>query len=121
LTRLTEALRLTYYDLAIRILMERRQVIPCYAGISNVHINYDGEVWPCCVLGYSKPMGSLREEDYDFQKVWRSDQADRVRNYIKDGNCACPLANQAYSNIVCSPICLSKVLRNMVKFALKSV
>jgi len=121
LTRLTEALRLTYYDLAIRILKERRQVIPCYAGISNVHINYDGEVWPCCVLGYSKPMGSLREEDYDFQKVWRSDQADRVRNYIKDGNCACPLANQAYSNIVCSPICLSKVLRNMVKFALKSV
>ncbi|MFP4085193.1 MAG: radical SAM/SPASM domain-containing protein [Desulfobacteraceae bacterium] len=113
LTRLTEALRLTYYDLAVRIIREKRQVIPCYAGISNVHINYDGEVWPCCVLGYAKPMGSLREEGYDFQKVWHSEQADRVRKYIKDGNCACPLANQAYSNILCSPTYLIKVLKNV--------
>ena len=121
LTRLTEALRLTYYDLAIRILRERRQIIPCYAGISNVHINHDGEVWPCCVLGYSKPMGSLGDEGYDFQKVWHSEQADQVRTYIKDGTCACPLANQAYSNILCSPIYLSKLFKNMAKFALKRI
>ena len=115
LTRLTEALRLSYYDLAICILRERRQVIPCYAGISNVHINYDGEVWPCCVLGYSKPMGSLRAEKYDFQKIWHSDQADSIRKYIRDGNCACPLANQVYSNILCSPIYLIKLIGNMAR------
>jgi MoaA/NifB/PqqE/SkfB family radical SAM enzyme len=115
LTCLTEALRLTYYDLAIRILRERRQVIPCYAGISNVHINYDGEVWPCCVLGYSKPMGSLRDQGYDFQKVWHSGQAYQVRKYIMDGNCACPLANQAYSNILCSPRYLCRLFVNMAK------
>lgn len=115
LTRLTEALRLTYYELAIKILRERRQVIPCYAGISNVHINYDGEVWPCCVLGYGRPIGSLRAEEYDFQKIWYSDQADRVRKYIRDGNCACPLANQAYSNILFSPIYLIKLIVNITK------
>lgn len=117
LTRLTEALRLTYYELAVKILKENRQVIPCYAGISNVHINYDGEVWPCCVLGYAKPMGSLREEGYDFQKVWHSEQADRVRKYIKDGECSCPLANQAYSNILCSPTYLIKVLKNVISLS----
>lgn len=117
LAKVTESLRLVYYNLAVRILREQRQVIPCYAGISNVHINYDGEVWPCCVLGYSQPMGSLRETDYDFHKVWESEQATRVRKYIKDGNCACPLANQAYSNILCHAPSMVKTLHNIVKFA----
>ena len=116
LTKITESLRLVYYDLVIRILNENRQVIPCFAGISNVHINFDGEVWPCCVLGYSQPLGSLRTVGYDFQKIWHSAQANAVRKYIKDGNCACPLANQAYSNILCSPKYLLKVIFNILKF-----
>jgi MoaA/NifB/PqqE/SkfB family radical SAM enzyme len=115
LTRVTESLRLVYYDLVVRILRENRQVIPCFAGISNVHINFDGEVWPCCVLGYTQPLGSLRTKEYDFQKVWHSTQADAVRKYIKDGNCACPLANQAYSNILCSPRYLVKSVLNILK------
>jgi MoaA/NifB/PqqE/SkfB family radical SAM enzyme len=114
LARVTESLRLVYYDLAVRILREQRQVIPCYAGISNVHINYDGEVWPCCVLGYSQPMGSLREKNYDFQRVWHSDQANGVRKYIKEENCVCPLANQAYCNILCSPKHLLETAKNLI-------
>lgn len=115
LTKITESLRLVYYDLAIRILEENRQVIPCFAGRSNVHINFDGQVWPCCVLGYSQPLGSLREKGYDFKRVWHSAQADTVRKYIMDGNCACPLANQAYSNILCSPKYLLNVILNILK------
>lgn len=98
LARTTEAMRVVYYDLAGKILAERRQVIPCYAGVSNVHINYDGGVWPCCVLGYEQEMGNLRDCGYDFQKLWYSSKANEVRRYIKNKNCACPLANQAYSN-----------------------
>ncbi|MCK5606475.1 radical SAM protein, partial [Candidatus Pacearchaeota archaeon] len=114
LAKVTESLRLVYYDLVVRILREHRQVIPCYGGISNVHINFDGEVWPCCVLGYSKPMGFLREQEYDFKMVWHSAQAESVRKYIREGNCACPLANQSYSNILCSPRYLLKTLLNIV-------
>ena len=51
LAKMTEALRIVYYDIAGKILETKKQVIPCYAGISNVHINYNGGVWPCCVLG----------------------------------------------------------------------
>lgn len=116
LARVTESFRLVYYDLAVRILREGRQVIPCYGGISNVHINYDGEVWPCCVLGYGQPMGFLRENDLDFQKIWRSHRADRVRRFIRERNCACPLANQSYSNILCSLPYLFRVAYNLAKF-----
>jgi len=100
LSRLTLAFRLFYYDIVVRILRERRQVIPCYGGISNVHVSPYGDVWPCCVLGYEKSLGNLRDSGFDFWSIWRSQRAAEVRNYIKDGKCACPLANQSYANIL---------------------
>jgi MoaA/NifB/PqqE/SkfB family radical SAM enzyme len=118
LTKTTEALRLVYYDLAGRILERKTQVIPCYAGVSNAHVNYDGGVWPCCVLGYDKQMGNLRDYDYDFQKLWQSEKAREVRKFIKDKNCACPLANQAYSNILLHGPSLLKAALKMVQFNL---
>ena len=118
LAKTTEALRLVYYDIAGKILERKTQVIPCYAGVSNVHINYDGGVWPCCVLGYDKQMGNLRDYGYDFQKLWRSDTAMEVRRFIKKKNCACPLANQAYSNILLHAPSLFKAVCKMIKFKL---
>jgi len=114
--KVTEAFRLTYYDLVTKIISQNTQVIPCFGGVSNVHINFDGEVWPCCVLGYSKPMGNVRDSDFDFQKVWRSQQAKEVRKFIKDKNCACPLANQWYSNILCHFRSMCTVLANYLSF-----
>lgn len=119
LAKTTEALRVVYYDIAGRILEEKRQVIPCYAGVSNVHINYDGGVWPCCVLGYDQQMGNLRDYDYDFQKLWHSEKAEEVRKYIKGKNCACPLANQAYSNELLHFPTLVKAGMKAIEFGLK--
>ena len=119
LAKMTEALRITYYDIAGRILEEKRQVIPCYAGVSNVHINFDGGVWPCCVLGYEKQIGNLRDYDYDFQKLWHSKDAEAVRKYIREGNCACPLANQAYSNILMYVPSLFKAGIKSIEFSRK--
>ena len=118
LAKMTESLRLVYYEYAARILREGRQVLPCHAGITNAHINPYGQVWPCCVLGYDQPMGELREVDYDFQRVWQSTQASRVRAYIKARKCACPLANQAYSNILCDPVATTKAAANWLRFKL---
>lgn len=114
LARVTESLRLIYYDLAVKIVTENRQVIPCYAGLSNVHLTPYGDLWPCCVLGYAKPLGNVRNDGYDFWKIWRSHQADEVRLFIKNRKCACPLANQAYSNIICHTPSLFRALRNII-------
>ena len=114
LSRYTQSFRLVYYDIVVRTLREKRQVLPCYAGISNVHINPYGEVWACCILGYEKPMGDLRAVNYDFKHVWHSKQANDVRGYIKDGNCYCPMANQAYSNILCNGRSMLKVFKNII-------
>ncbi len=108
--RITNAFRLVYYDLAIKILDQRRQVIPCYGGISNAHMTPYGDIWACCTLGYDKPMGNLKDFGYDFTRLWTSPQADDVRQFIHDKNCHCPMANQMYSNILMHLPSLSKVI-----------
>jgi len=108
--RITNAFRLEYYDLAIRILNEKRQVIPCYAGISNAHMTPYGDIWACCTLGYDRPMGNLRQHDYKFKSLWESRQAEKVRAYIKAKKCFCPMANQMYSNILMHGPSLGRVL-----------
>jgi MoaA/NifB/PqqE/SkfB family radical SAM enzyme len=113
--RMTNAFRLVYYDTAIRILKENRQMIPCYAGISNAHLSPYGDIWACCTLGYEKSMGNLREHSYDFKALWNSRQAKEVRAYIRNGYCACPLANQAYSNILLHGPSLFSVMREIRK------
>ena len=113
--RITNAFRLVYYSLAIRILKENRQVIPCYAGISNVHMTPYGDIWACCTLGYDKPMGNLRDYDYNFKLLWNSDQAQEVRTYIRDGHCNCPMANQTYSNMLMHGPSLFRVVSEILK------
>jgi MoaA/NifB/PqqE/SkfB family radical SAM enzyme len=113
--RITNAFRLVYYGLAIRILKENRQVIPCYAGISNVHMTPYGDIWACCTLGYDKSMGNLRDYNYDFKLLWNGAEAKNVRTYIRDGNCNCPMANQTYSNILMHGPSLFHVVREIIK------
>ena len=119
LTRVTEAVRMVYYDVAARILEERRQVTPCYGGISNIHMNYDGEIWPCCVLGGEKSLGNVRKSGYDIPALLASDQAKTAKKYIADGKCACPLANQWLNNVLLTPRHMLKVLYTfLVRFRL---
>lgn len=113
--RITNAFRLVYYDLTIRILKENNQVIPCYAGVSNVHITPYGDVWACCTLGYEKPLGNLRQCRYDFKTLWVSPEAENVRAYIRSGNCHCPMANQTYSNMLMHAPSLFRVMREIIK------
>jgi MoaA/NifB/PqqE/SkfB family radical SAM enzyme len=109
LSLLTQAIRYMYYDLTAQWIEERRQVLPCFAGLSNAHISAYGELWPCAILGDGRSFGSLKENDYDFWKVWHSDRADDVRSGIKAGECDCPLANQAYANVLLSPTAMARV------------
>jgi len=114
LSRVTQAFRLTYYQIAAQNLAYDRQTIPCYAGITSCQITPYGDVWPCCILGYDMPMGNLRDANYDFRKVWYSPEAQRIRRYISDKKCACPLANAHYTNILCNPTALLRVSYNLI-------
>ncbi len=113
-SKTTQAFRLVYYQIAAKELKTHKQIIPCFAGLASAQINPVGDVWPCCVLGYSQSMGNLRENGYDFRKIWFSKKAESIRKYIKSGNCSCPLANAHYTNIMLNFRQLAKVLVKMM-------
>jgi MoaA/NifB/PqqE/SkfB family radical SAM enzyme len=94
----TQAFRRRYYELVKRTLREQRQVIPCMAGVASAQIAPNGDVWTCCIRAQS--MGNLREHGYDFGSVWRTGKARELRRSIKAGECYCPLANAAYTNML---------------------
>ncbi|HEX3346255.1 MAG TPA: radical SAM protein [Polyangiaceae bacterium] len=109
--RLVESLRLEYYELAARILEENRQVIECYAGIASAHLAPDGHLWGCCVRAES--MGNVRDHGYDFRAVWNGTTADAFRASVKAHECACPLANASYTNLLLDAPSLVRVMANM--------
>jgi ferredoxin-NADP reductase/MoaA/NifB/PqqE/SkfB family radical SAM enzyme len=118
-TRALEAVRVAYYQVAIQILKQRRQVTSCYGGLSNIHLNYNGDIWPCCILGAEKNLGNVRDWNYDVPRLLSSDQAQRSKKYISDKHCACPLANQWLINVLLTPRHMLKALYTyLVRFPL---
>jgi MoaA/NifB/PqqE/SkfB family radical SAM enzyme len=115
---IVSALRLEYYDATQRQLEERREVLPCYAAISSAHVMPNGEVWACCVLGES--LGDLRAVDWDFPTLWYSAAASDIRARIKRDRCHCPLANQAYMNILLDPKSLVRAGGRVARGALSA-
>jgi hypothetical protein len=59
-------------------------------------------------------MGNVRDVSYDFWKIWNSGQAWKVRKFIKDRNCACPLANQSYANLLLHVPSMLQAIRMMI-------
>jgi MoaA/NifB/PqqE/SkfB family radical SAM enzyme len=109
--RLVESLRLEYYELSARILEEQRQVIDCYAGWASAQLAPDGHVWGCCVRAES--VGNVRDHGYDFGAVWFGPRADAFRRSVRAHECACPLANASYTNLLLDAPSLARVAGHM--------
>jgi MoaA/NifB/PqqE/SkfB family radical SAM enzyme len=98
LGRVIQSFRFEYYHHVIGLLLGRHSRWPCYAGYASAQIMPDGEVWACCIKGNS--LGNLRQNAYDFKRIWLSEQAAQVRRAIREDGCRCPLANAAYTNML---------------------
>lgn len=113
MSRITEAMRIEYYQLVKRILEERDQVIDCYAGWVSAQIYADGTVWPCCVRADN--LGNLRDHHYDFKEIWFGQKIKEVRRSIAAKECHCPLANASYTNMLHDIPTMARVGANLVR------
>lgn len=111
LSKIIQSFRLEYYQLAKRILEKKRQIIPCYAGFASGQITPVGDVWFCATKAES--IGNLRENDYNFEKIWFSERAAKLRREDSRRNCYCPLASIAYINMLGN---LKSMLRVFIRF-----
>lgn len=115
MNKITQAFRIEYYNLVKKILRDKTQVIPCYAGISSVQISPDGDIWQCCVKADS--FGNLRENNYNFKKIWKSKKMQEERKKIAEKSCHCPLANASYTNMLMDYPTLFRVFyRSFIKW-----
>jgi MoaA/NifB/PqqE/SkfB family radical SAM enzyme len=114
LTRFTQAFRAQYYQLAKRVLQEQTQVIPCQAGWASGHIAPNGDVWTCCIR--AEPVGNLRQTGYDMRPIWfeQVGQMRRLRDSISGKECACPMANASYANMLLHPPTVLRVTRDIL-------
>lgn len=115
MSKITMAFRIEYYNLVKRILRDKRQVIPCYSGIASAQISPDGDVWACCIK--AKSLGNLRQQDYDFRRIWFSPAAELERRSIHKKECWCPLANASYTNMLMDfPTLVRVFYRSFIKW-----
>lgn len=113
IARVTQAFRAEYYQLAARVLGERRQVIDCYAGWASAHIAPNGDIWSCCIR--AEPVGSLRKTNYDLAPIWFGERMTRMRQSIYNKECACPMANASYANMLLHVPTVARVVLEVAK------
>jgi MoaA/NifB/PqqE/SkfB family radical SAM enzyme len=115
MNKITMAFRIEYYNLVKRILRDKKQVIPCYSGIASAQISPEGDVWSCCIK--AKPLGNLRQHNYDFRRIWFSTEGEIERRSIHQKECWCPLANASYTNMLMDLPTLVRVFyRSFIKW-----
>ena len=81
------ALRMIRPRIVSRILKKGCYQTRCYAGMLSGVIYANGDVYPCELL--DTKIGNLRDYNLDFMKLWRSQEAEKVRRQIKQSKCFC--------------------------------
>lgn len=97
----------------IKTVKENRNLFPCYAGKINVVIYPNGDISPCEIL--KDKMGNLREEDYNFKKIWFSRKSCNIRKKIKKIKCYCTHECNMLPNILYNPKFLFKIIKNYLR------
>ena len=84
---------------------ERRQVIPCRAGVLSAVVYSNGDVSVCETHA---PLGNLREKS--FWEIWRSPEAQQLRESIARKECYCTNEVFLWPSITYQPTRLAQAL-----------
>jgi radical SAM protein with 4Fe4S-binding SPASM domain len=99
-----------YFNMGlINYIQGNPRLLPCEAGLVNFFVEPYGDVYPCNGLEakfWQEKMGNIRETP-DFQQIWNSEQAERVRNLVR----TCPkncwmvgTASPVMKKHICKPL-----------------
>ena len=71
----------------VQVKKHSRSLFTCHAGRLLCIIDSSLNVYPCEIIG--KGLGNIRENGYDFRKLWFSPAAEELRKAVKDSKCYC--------------------------------
>ncbi len=76
------------YDKIKESYLDPHFISHCPAGALFGVIYNNGDVYPCEIL-YENKLGSLREYDMNFMKLWGNAETKKCKKFIKDTDCNC--------------------------------
>ncbi|MEM8885257.1 MAG: radical SAM protein [Planctomycetota bacterium] len=75
-----------------------RSPVPCAALRASAFVDAQGTVYPCSI--YSRPLGALRDHDYDLASILRTDESKSAREAVKEDRCpGCWTPCEAYQSL----------------------
>lgn len=89
----------------IKTARERRQVVPCRAGVLSAVVYSNGDVSVCETHA---PLGNLRRQS--FSEIWRSEAAQRLRASIAARACYCTNEIFLWPSITYQPLQLARAM-----------
>jgi len=110
---LLSAAKVVAKDLVVKTLEDRKYTTPCYAGKTNVVIYPNGDISPCELL--KNKIGNLRKENYDFRKIWLSQEFKKIREEIRDKRCYCYHGCNVLTNVLYNLKYMPRIAINYVK------
>ena len=103
--KVLKRVKLYEQDLILETLEKSRKQIDCFAGQLSAVINPYGDVYVCELI--NGKVGNLRDFGYDFEKLWSSLEAQRIREKVRD--CFCTHSCVYLINSLFSPGVLTRV------------
>jgi MoaA/NifB/PqqE/SkfB family radical SAM enzyme len=93
------------WDIALDILEQKRQVIPCLAGISHIVVHSNGDVSPCELL---PSVGNINNDS--FKSIINSDDINKAVKSIKNKECFCTHECNMLDNVLLNLNTFCKVI-----------
>ncbi len=90
----------------VETVKQQRQVVPCMAGKISAVVYANGDVGVCEI---HKPIGNLRQKG--FWEIWRSPEANALRETIRRKECYCTTEVFMWSSIVYQPVQLVRAMK----------
>ena len=108
LSRLVAAKKALVFKQVLRTNRQGRYLRPCFSGNLRVVIDELGNVYPCETLQYARNnqkflMGSLRDYNLNFKKLFFSQQAQEIKSKIRKTKCFCAHECDLETNILFNP------------------
>jgi radical SAM protein with 4Fe4S-binding SPASM domain len=102
------------YDLISQSYLSPKFFTYCVAGKIFGVIKPDGSVYPCEIL--DKSIGNLHDYDFNLKTLWKTYEANNIRNWIKETKCNCHWECIYSYNILSNKKQITEVLKRSLKY-----
>ena len=88
-----------YLQLLVKFLKQQKTPLPCQALRASCYLDPQGNIYPCAM--YDKNLGSVRENEFDLSRFWKSNNFKETRKIIAEYTCPnCWTPCEAYQTIL---------------------